>query len=165
MYEPIFRQTKEYYINVIRHKIRNHFIKYKHVIIIDFCALHWKGLLLKLIAEAIPVLESNQARRFRGYIAIDNIQFKVNRRKLFFSNYILEIRTGNPSLAVKILNDAQDQSFQVKKRFGRKRPMIIILNFHNPPPPVCLYLNFCISCISMKTQWWGERAREKEIEK
>jgi len=30
-----------------------------------------------LIAEAIPVLESNQARRFRGYIAIDNIQFKA----------------------------------------------------------------------------------------
>jgi len=31
-----------------------------------------------LIIEAIPVSESNQARRYRGYMAVDDIVFKVN---------------------------------------------------------------------------------------
>ena len=35
-------------------------------------------IFFKLIIEAIPVSESNQARRYRGYMAVDDIVFKVN---------------------------------------------------------------------------------------
>ena len=39
-------------------------------------------LCFQLILEAIPKAESSQARRYRGYIAVDDLVFKV--RKLAF---------------------------------------------------------------------------------
>ena len=43
-----------------------------------------KNLFFQLIIEAIPVSESNQARRYRGYMAVDDIVFKVNTFKIIF---------------------------------------------------------------------------------
>ena len=67
--------------------------------------------------------------------------------KVIEKRYIRKIRTGNPSLAVKILNDTPKPILPSQKAWlematdlyiGQwKWPMIIILIFQNPPPPVC----------------------------
>ena len=44
-----------------------------------------------MIIEAIPVAESNQARRYRGYIAVDDIAFKV-RIRLVLDNIAFKVR-------------------------------------------------------------------------
>ena len=64
----------------------------------------------------------------------------------FCRKYIWEIQTDNPSLAVKISNCTPRSILQVK-RHGWKWPVIIILEFSQPPHPEFL---------KVLRQWMGE---------
>jgi len=48
----------------------------------------------KVILEAIPKDETDQARGYRGYIAVDDIQFKVNNRRPLASERENEVTRG-----------------------------------------------------------------------